>query len=65
VDLAGNQRRDVAALKTAVDVDGDDVGGAGVEHGQQRGQSAEGGPIADAGRHGDDGTIDESADDAG
>src|SRR5213594_1992014 len=62
---AGDQGGDVTALEAAVDVDDDDTGRAAVEHRQERSESAEGGAVADAGRHGNDRTIDQSADDAG
>src|SRR6266498_5686216 len=62
---AGDQRGDVAALEATVDVHHDNVGRAAVEHRQQGSEAAEGGAVADAGRHGNDRAIDQPADDAG
>ena len=49
VDLGGG----VAAAQAVVDVDDGQAGGTAVEHGEQGGQAAEGGAVADAGRDGD------------
>ena len=43
----------------------DTPGAQRVEHGQQGGEAAEARAVADAGRHGDDGTADQAADHAG
>ena len=43
---------------TQIDIDDDDTGGAGVEHGQQRGDTLKTGPVTDASRHGDDRNVD-------
>lgn len=55
----------MTGVEAAVDVDDDDVGGAGVEHAEECGEAAEAGSVADGGGDGDDGAIDESADDGG
>src|SRR2546423_8181111 len=54
---------DEARAEAVVNVDDRDVRGAGVEHAEERGDSAETCAVADARRHGDDGRGDESADD--
>jgi hypothetical protein len=41
---AGDEAGDVAAIEPGVDVDDDDVGGAGVEHAQECGEAVEGAP---------------------
>ena len=64
-DAVRDEGRNITSLEAAVNVDDDDIRGAGIEHGQKRSQALHGGAVADAGRHGDDGTIDEAADDAG
>src|SRR6266550_1790623 len=51
--------------KAVVDVDNGDVGGATVEHPEERGDATEAGAVADAGGNGDDRHGDEAADDAG
>src|SRR5262245_43320307 len=53
-----NQSRDISRLEAAIDIHDDNVGRAAIEHGKQRGDAAEGGAVADAGRHGDDRTLD-------
>src|SRR5204863_3465815 len=54
----------VAGAETIVDVDDGDAAGAGVEHGQQRGDAAEACAVADARGHGDDRLVHEAADEA-
>ena len=63
--FARDEGGDDGGAEAVVDVDDGDVGRAGVEHAEQRGDSAEGCAVADAGGHGDDGRGDEAADDAG
>src|SRR5580704_3156624 len=62
---AVNARGDAGGSETVVDVDDGDVGGATVEHAEERGDASEAGAIADAGGDGDDRHGDEAADDAG
>src|SRR5438477_7616297 len=59
VDEAGDEAR----AEAVVNVDDRDVRGAGVEHAEERGDSAKTCAVADARRHGDDGRGDQSADD--
>jgi hypothetical protein len=61
----GNQGRHISPFEAAVDVDDHDVGGAAVEHRQQRRQAPQGGPVADARGHRDYRAIDQAADHAG
>src|SRR5215204_4763599 len=51
--------------EAVVDVDYRHVGGAGVEHGQERGEAGEVGAVADGGGDGEDGAGDQAADNAG
>ena len=58
-----DERGGVGGAEAVVDVDYGDVGGAGVEHAEERGGPVEGGAVADGGGDGDDGDADEAADD--
>ena len=60
--LAGDPRREHPRAVAVVDVDHGDAGRAGVEHREQRGDPAEGGAVADAGRHRDERHADQAAD---
>ena len=60
VDARGEE----AGAEAVVDVDDGDAGRAGVEHGEERGETLERGAVADARRDGDHGDVDEPADDA-
>jgi 4-amino-4-deoxy-L-arabinose transferase-like glycosyltransferase len=62
---ARDERSDVTTFEAAVDVHDDDVGRTAVEHRQQRRHAGEGRAVADACRHGHDGTVDQPADNAG
>src|SRR4051812_35947967 len=57
IDLApgifGNQRCDDSGTESIVDIDHADIGGAGVEHGEERGQALEVGAVADRRGNGD------------
>lgn len=55
----------VGGAESVIDVDDADAGGAAVEHGQEGGESAEGGAVSDAGGDGDDGAVGQTGDDAG
>ena len=55
---------DIAGAKTVVDVDHHHIGGAAVEHREQRGEPAERTAVADAGRNRDHGNAQQSADHA-
>ena len=61
VDHAGH----VARAEAVVDVDDRDAAGTGVQHAEQRCDPAEGGAVADAGRHRDDRAVRQSSDDRG
>jgi hypothetical protein len=61
VDAGG----DAGGAETVVDIDDGDVGGATVEHAEERGDAAEAGAVADAGGDGNDRRGDEATDDAG
>ena len=52
--VAGHPGGEHAGAEPVVDVDHGDAGRAGVQHRQQRGQAAERGAVADAGRHRDE-----------
>ena len=54
-----NQGRRQRSAKTIIDIHHGDAAGAAIEHAEERGDSAERCAIADAGRHGNDGLIDE------
>src|SRR5690349_20966110 len=60
VDAGG----DTGGAETVVDVDDRDVGGAGIEHAEQRGDTTEAGSVTDAGRHGNDWGGDQATDHA-
>ncbi len=55
----------IGGAEAVVDVDYGDVGGAGVEHAEEGGGSAEAGSVAYGGGDGDDGDSDEASDDRG
>src|ERR1700722_15595565 len=60
-----DERGDAGCAEAVVDVDYRDVGGTGVQHAEERGDSAERCAVADAGGDGEDGSMDKSADDGG
>ena len=61
IDAAG----EITGAEAVVDVHNTDAAGAGIEHREQRGQAAEAGTVANARRHGDDGAIGKTAENAG
>jgi len=61
VDAGGN----AGGAETVVDVDDGDVRGAGIEHAEERGDAAEAGTVAHAGRNGNDRRGDETANHTG
>jgi len=62
---AVNARGDAGGSETVVDVDDGDVGGATIEHAEERGDAAEAGAVADAGGNSDHRHGNEATDDAG
>jgi len=56
---------DAGGAEAVVDVDDGNVGGTGVEHAEERRDTAEAGAVSNAGGHGDDRGGDEAADHAG
>src|SRR6266576_1751325 len=65
VSLAVDAGGDAGSAEAVVDVDDGDVGGAGIEHAEERGYAAEARAVADAGWHGNHRRGDETANDAG
>ena len=62
---AGDQTGDIAAFEPGINVDNRDVCGTTIQHAQQRRNTTETCPVADAGRHGDDRTRYVAADNTG
>lgn len=60
--VAIDQRGDVRSAKTIIDVDDCNVRRAGVEHAEESGNASERGSVTDTGRHRNDGSRNEAAD---
>ena len=57
--------RQISGAESIIDIHNADTAGAGIQHGEQGGHTAEGRAVSDAGGHRDHRAVGETADDAG